>query len=180
MNPTRRRPPFSPDYKIISSNADAFLGGGHYSDGATLARQMFDQKANMNWVSILVAPGDDKFAELGRRRWAYRAVAVGGPDFLQAAIRTDQRTIRQGVPDQIQRRQGRLSHGLGLPAASSCSMPSSRRIREPDKGGSLNATDVTTFFGHIKFATDPGHHGSQTAHEMVLAQWQKVNGKPGR
>ena len=32
----------------------------------------------------------------------------------------------------------------------------------------LNATDVTTFFGHIKFTTDPGHHGLQTAHEMVL------------
>lgn len=31
--------------KIISSNADAFMGGGHYSDGATLARQMYDQKA---------------------------------------------------------------------------------------------------------------------------------------
>ena len=44
----------------------------------------------------------------------------------------------------------------------------------------LNATDVTTFFGHVKFATDPGHHGLQAAHEMVLAQWQKVNGELGR
>jgi ABC-type branched-subunit amino acid transport system substrate-binding protein len=51
--------------KIISSNADAFLGGGHYSDGATLARQMHDQKADLKWISILVAPGDDKFGELG-------------------------------------------------------------------------------------------------------------------
>ena len=51
--------------KIISSNADAFLGGGHYADGATLARQMYDQKANMKLVSILVAPADDKFGELG-------------------------------------------------------------------------------------------------------------------
>ena len=32
--------------KIVSSNADAFIGGGHYSDGATLARQIHDQKAN--------------------------------------------------------------------------------------------------------------------------------------
>src|SRR5580658_725982 len=35
--------------KIISSGADAVLGGGHYSDGATMARQMYDQKANMKW-----------------------------------------------------------------------------------------------------------------------------------
>src|SRR5262252_10948502 len=37
--------------KIISSNAEAFLGGGHYPDGATLARQMHDQKANLKWAT---------------------------------------------------------------------------------------------------------------------------------
>ena len=45
----------------------------------------------------------------------------------------------------------------------------------------LNATDVTTFFGHVKFLTDPEHHGLQAAHEMVLAQWQAAaGGKLGR
>ena len=78
--------------KIISSNADAFMGGGHYSDGATLARQMHDQKANMKWVSILVAPADDKFGELGPA-----ALGVTVPSQwelagqLQAAIRADRR-----------------------------------------------------------------------------------------
>ena len=60
--------------KIISSNADAFLGGGHYPDGATLARQMYDQKANLKWISILVAPGDEKFASLGQAAYG---VTVG-------------------------------------------------------------------------------------------------------
>jgi len=33
----------------------------------------------------------------------------------------------------------------------------------------------------IKFATDPGHHGLQTEHSMVLAQWQKAkDGKLAR
>jgi branched-chain amino acid transport system substrate-binding protein len=41
----------------------------------------------------------------------------------------------------------------------------------------LNGMDVTTFFGRFKIATDPGHHGLQIGHEMVLAQWQKKNGK---
>ena len=41
----------------------------------------------------------------------------------------------------------------------------------------LNGLDVTTFFGHFKIATDPGHHGLQIGHEMVLAQWQKKNGQ---
>ena len=52
---------------------------------------------------------------------------------------------------------------------------------DPEKvTAALNATDITTFFGHIKFAADPGHHGLQVAHQMVLAQWQKTNGQLGR
>ena len=35
------------------------------------------------------------------------------------------------------------------------------------------ATDLTTFFGRTKFATEPSRHGLQIAHTMVLAQWQK-------
>jgi len=45
----------------------------------------------------------------------------------------------------------------------------------------LNAMDVTTFFGRVKFATDAEHHGLQDAHQMVLAQWQQMpDGKLGR
>jgi len=52
---------------------------------------------------------------------------------------------------------------------------------DPEKvTAALNATDITTFFGHVKFATDVGHHGLQVAHEMVLAQWQMENGKLAR
>jgi branched-chain amino acid transport system substrate-binding protein len=53
---------------------------------------------------------------------------------------------------------------------------------DPDKvAAALNATDVTTFFGHVKFSTDPGSHGLQVAHQMVLAQWQQgTDGKLGR
>ncbi len=85
--------------KIISSNADAFLGGGHYSDGATLARQMYDQKANMKWVSILVAPADDKFGELGP---AAMGVTVPSQWEVQVSYKPHfgptTRGIRQGVP----------------------------------------------------------------------------------
>ena len=51
--------------KVISSKANALLGGGHYADGATLARQLHDQKAGLKWVTLLVAPDSPKFAELG-------------------------------------------------------------------------------------------------------------------
>jgi branched-chain amino acid transport system substrate-binding protein len=41
----------------------------------------------------------------------------------------------------------------------------------------LNAMDVTTFFGRTKFSNDSKEHGLQVGHDMVLAQWQKKDGK---
>jgi len=168
--------------KIISSNADAFMGGGHYSDGATLARQMYDQKANMKWVSILVAPGDDKFGELGA---AAMGVTVGSQWEVQVNYKpqfgpTSQEFTKAYEAKYNAKPDYHSASGYTAGAILQHAIEQANSI-EPEKvAAALNATDVTTFFGHIKFATDSGHHGLQTAHEMVLAQWQKVNGKPGR
>ncbi len=168
--------------KIISSNADAFLGGGHYSDGATLARQMYDQKANMKYVSILVAPGDDKFAELGPG-----AMGVTVPSQWEVQVSytpqfgpTTEQFAKAFQDKYNAKADYHAASGYTSGAILQHAIEQANSI-EPDKvAAALNATDVTTFFGHIKFATDPGHHGLQAAHAMVLAQWQKVNGKPGR
>jgi len=168
--------------KIISSNADAFMGGGHYSDGATLARQMYDQKANMKWVSILVAPADDKFGELGP---AAMGVTVPSQWEVQVSYKPQ---FGPTTPEFAKAFQDKFHARADYHAASGYTdgMILQHAIEQagsidPEKvTAALNATDVTTFFGHIKFMTDPGHHGLQAAHEMVLAQWQKVNGKPGR
>ncbi|HTE76185.1 MAG TPA: amino acid ABC transporter substrate-binding protein [Xanthobacteraceae bacterium] len=168
--------------KIISSNADAFLGGGHYSDGATLARQMYDQKANMKYVSILVAPGDDKFAELGP---GAMGVTVPSQWEVQVSYKPQFGPTTEQFAKAFQDKYNakadyHAASGYTSGAILQHAIEQANSI-EPDKvAAALNATDVTTFFGHIKFATDPGHHGLQAAHEMVLAQWQKVNGKPGR
>jgi branched-chain amino acid transport system substrate-binding protein len=37
----------------------------------------------------------------------------------------------------------------------------------------LNGIDAVTFFGRIKFATDPAEHGLQVGHQMVISQWQR-------
>jgi branched-chain amino acid transport system substrate-binding protein len=168
--------------KIISSNADAFMGGGHYSDGATLARQMYDQKAGMKWMSILVAPGDDKFGELGA---AALGVTVGSQWEIQVSYKpqfgpTSQEFTKAYEAKYNAKPDYHSASGYTSGAILQHAIEQANSI-EPEKvTATLNATDVTTFFGHIKFATDPGHHGLQMAHEMVLAQWQKVNGKPGR
>ena len=168
--------------KVISSNADAFLGGGHYSDGATLARQMYDQKANMKWMSILVAPGDDKFGELGP---AALGVTVPSQWEIQVSYKPQ---FGPTTPEFAKAFQDKFHAAPDYHAASGYTdgMILQHAIEQagsvdPEKvTAALNAMDVTTFFGHIKFATDPAHHGLQMAHEMVLAQWQTVNGKPGR
>ena len=168
--------------KIISSNADAFMGGGHYSDGATLARQMYDQKANMKWVSILVAPADDKFGELGP---AAMGVTVPSQWEVQVSYKPQ---FGPTTAEFVKAFEDKFHARPDYHAASGYTdgMILQHAIEQvgsidPEKvTAALNATDVTTFFGHIKFMTDPGHHGLQAAHEMVLAQWQKVNGKPGR
>ena len=164
--------------KLISSGADTLFGGGHYSDGATLVRQLYEQKANVKWVSILVAPGDDKFATLGPAalgvttgsQWelpvkyepqfgptadqfvqAYRAKFNADPDYHAASGYTGGEILQHAIEQ-----------------AGSI---------DPDKiAETLNAMDVQTFFGRVKFMTDPEHHGLQAAHQMVLAQWLMENG----
>ncbi len=168
--------------KIISSNAEAFLGGGHYSDGATVARQMHDQKANLKWESILVAPADDKFAELGPA-----ALGVTVPSQWETSVNykpqigpTSQEFVKAfedkfHAPPDYHAASG-YTDGVILQHA----MEQAGSIDTEKVTAALNATDVTTFFGRIKFATNSGHHGLQDAHQMVLAQWQMDNGKLAR
>ncbi|HEY2533379.1 MAG TPA: amino acid ABC transporter substrate-binding protein [Xanthobacteraceae bacterium] len=168
--------------KIISSGADAFLGGGHYSDGATLARQMYDQRANLKWVSILVAPGDDKFGELGPA-----ALGVTVPSQWEIQVNYKPQfgpttaEFAEAFEDKFHAKADyHAASGYTSGAILQHAVEQAGSI-DPDKvAAALNSTDVTTFFGHIKFATDPGHHGLQQAHEMVLAQWQTGNAKLGR
>ena len=168
--------------KIISSNADAFMGGGHYSDGATLARQMYDQKANLKWMSILVAPSDDKFAELGP---AALGVTVPSQWELQVSYKpqlgpTTAEFAKAFEAKFHQKADYHVASGYTSGVILQQAIEKAGSLDTEKVTEALNAIDVTTFFGHIKFSTDPAHHGLQLAHEMVLAQWQKANGKLAR
>jgi branched-chain amino acid transport system substrate-binding protein len=168
--------------KIVSSNADAFLGGGHYSDGATLARQMHDQRANMKWVSILVAPADDKFADLGP---AALGVTVPSQWELQVNYKPEFGPTTAEFDSAFEAKMHakpdyHAASGYTSGVVLQHAIEQAGSIDPEKVAAALNATNITTFFGHIQFATDPGHHGLQTGHKMVLAQWQMINGKLGR
>ena len=164
---------------VISSKATALLGGGHYADGATLARQLHEQKAGLKWVTLLVAPDSPKFAQLGD---AAAGISVPSqwepqvtfkPDFgpTPAAFTkefTDKYKIAPGY-----HAAGGYAAGLILQhAMEQASSVDPEKVTE-----ALNKLNVTTFFGKTKFSTDPKSHGLQVAHDMVLAQWQKKDGK---
>jgi branched-chain amino acid transport system substrate-binding protein len=158
------------------------LGGGHYPDGATLARQMYDQKANMKWVSILVAPGDEKFGALGP---AALGITVPSQWEIQVSYKPQfgptTAQFNKAFEDKF-KAQADYHSATGYAGGQILqhAIETAGSI-DPDKvAAALNAIDVTTFFGRIKFATDPAHHGLQIAHQMVLAQWQMTNNKLGR
>ncbi len=56
---------FSPYINKIPPGTDAVMGGGHFSDTTTLARQIYEKKVNPKLIGLLVAPPEPKFAELG-------------------------------------------------------------------------------------------------------------------
>ena len=165
--------------KMISAHADAFLGGGHYADGATLARQMHEQKANMKFMSILVAPSDNKFATLGAA-----AVGVTFPSQWEPQVKYKPQFGPTGAEfakafeakfHQVPDYHAASGYAVGLVLQHAIEQANSLDTKKV--AAALNAMDVTNFFGKTKFATDSAHHGLQIGHTMVLGQWQKQNGK---
>lgn len=165
--------------KIVSSNADALLGGGHYADGATLARQIHDQKANLKWVSLLVAPDSPQFATLGDAaagiscpsQWEPQAAYK--PQFGPTAAEFDKRFKAKYKIDPDYHAATGYTGGVVLQHA----IEQAGSIDTDKVAAALNKLDITTFFGQVKFATDAKHHGLQIAHPMVVAQWQMKNGQ---
>jgi len=165
--------------KVISSKATALLGGGHYADGATLARQLHEQKANLKWVTLLVAPDSPKFAELGDAadgisvpsQWEPQVTFK--PEFGPTPAAFTKEFSAKFKIEPGYHAAGGFAAGMILQHA----IEQANSIDTEKVTQALNKMDVTTFFGHTKFSTDPKSHGLQVGHQMVLAQWQKKGGK---
>jgi len=170
--------------KLVESGATVLLGGGHYPDGSTFARQLYERKAGLKFVSLLVAPADSKFPELGdaalgistSSQWelaathtAEEAAALGktwygptGEEFASAyeAASGDKPTYHVA---------GGYMTGLVLQKA----IEDADSVDPEKVKAALEAMDIFTFYGGIKFDTSADAHGLQVGHQMVVAQWQK-------
>ena len=161
--------------KVIASKATVLLGGGHYADGSTLAKQIYEHKVPVKMIALLVAPDSPKWTELGDAglgvivpsQWEPQVVfkaqyGPSGADFAKAY------TAKYNTPPSYESAGGYAS-GLILQRA----IEQAGSLDTEKIAAALNATDVTTFYGRSKFATAPAEHGLQAGHAMVLAQWQK-------
>ena len=170
--------------KIQGASPDAILGGGHFQDGSTLARQLKEKGIKVNYVALLVAPPEPAFSELGDAaigiigpsQWepdaAYsaEAAAAEGVEYVGVANADFVAKYKAAYgEDPSYHSAGGYAAGLVLQAA----IESAGSLDTAAVKAALDAMDIMTFYGSVKFDTTAESHGLQAAHSMVYVQWQK-------
>ncbi len=161
--------------KVTASKATILMGGGHYPDGATLARQLYARKSNMKMITLLVAPDSPQWTELGNAgvgvsvpsQWEPQV--VNKPQFGPTVAQFTKDYQAKYKTEPSYESAGGYASGLVLQHA----IEQAGSIDARAVAAKLNAMDVMTFYGQTKFATAANEHGLQVGHSMAIAQWQK-------
>ncbi len=173
--------------KIQQAAPEAIMGGGHFQDGSTFARQLAEKGVTAPWVMLLVAPPEPTFADLGE---AARGVIGPSQWEPQAAYREEAAqdagvawygpTVREFVDAYVEAYDEEPSyHAAGGYAAGLAMQYAIEQAGSLDGDAvkaALDAMDIMTFYGHIQFDTSEEAHGLQTGHDMVYVQWQGEGG----
>ncbi len=170
--------------KILDTGAEAILGGGHFQDGSTFARQIHEKQVAINYFALLVAPPEPDFADLGDA-----AVGVIGPSQWEPLAEfTPDSAEDAGLEwfgalgkDFVAAYQAAYSeepsyHSMGGYAAGQILQKAiiNADSTDPDAiKSAMDALEMLTAYGHIKFDTSAENHGLQIGHSMVYIQWQK-------
>ncbi|MEW5717779.1 MAG: amino acid ABC transporter substrate-binding protein [Chloroflexota bacterium] len=170
--------------KITAANPDAILGGGHFADGTTFSKQLFEKKVPVQFVAILVAPPEPTFKDIGDA-----AVGVIGPSQWEPQVTFSAESAKAAnLPyygpsnkaftdaykakykaDPSYHSAGGYAQGLVLQKA----IEDADSVDPTKIVAALDKMNLMTFYGVIKFSTDAKTHGKQVAHGMVYMQWQK-------
>jgi branched-chain amino acid transport system substrate-binding protein len=166
---------FAPFVNKIPTDVDAIMGGGHFADGQQFAKAIFDKGLKAKMISLLVAPpeptfaqiGDAAFGIIGPSQWEPQAAFTPnygptGADFIKAYKAAFNE-------DPSYHSAGGYAAGLILQKA----IETAGSLDPQAIKAALDGMDITTFFGHIKFDTSAQSHGLQIGHAMVYIQWQK-------
>ncbi len=170
--------------KIQANNPDVVLGGGHLVDGSSFAKALYDKKIPVKFVSLLVAPPEPTFADIGDA-----ALAVVGPSQWETQVTYSADAAKAaGVPwygisvkDFISEYNAKYKtqpsyHSAGGYATGLILQKAIEDANSVDPAAiktALDKMDLMTFYGQVKFSTDAKSHGKQIAHTMVYMQWQK-------
>lgn len=170
--------------RIATAGPEAILGGGHFQDGTTFARQLHESSVKVQYLALLVAPPEPTFAELGDA-----ALGVIGPSQWEPqAAYTEESASAIGVEwfgpsgaDFVAAYKAKYGedpsyHAAGGYAAGLILEKALMNAGSTDPAAVLSALeglDIMTFYGHIKFDTSPEKHGLQIGHSMVYIQWQE-------
>jgi ABC-type branched-subunit amino acid transport system substrate-binding protein len=177
--------------KIQAASPDAIIGGGHFADGQTFAKQLFEKKVTARFIALLVAPPEPTFAEIGDA-----AEYIVGPSQWEPEVTYSSDSAKAAnltyygisVKDFTAKYQAKYNaapsyHSAGGYAAGLVLQKALEDAGSTDAAkvrAALDKMDVLMFFGHIKFDTTTQKHGKQAAHSMVYVQWQKAGGKLGK
>jgi len=169
---------------IVAAAPEAILGGGHFQDGTTFARQLDEKGVVANYIALLVAPPEPTFAELGDA-----ALGIAGPSQWEPlAEYTPEAAEAAGVEwfgplgsDLVADYTAAFGeepsyHAAGGYVAGLLLQKAIEAAGSTDPAAikaALDAMDILTFFGRTKFNTTPENHGLQIGHSMVLIQWQE-------
>jgi branched-chain amino acid transport system substrate-binding protein len=170
--------------KILETGAEAILGGGHFQDGSTFARQIHEKDVDIKLFTLLVAPPEPDFADLGDA-----ALGVIGPSQWEPLAAFTPESAEEAGLDWF----GKLGdefvkayeaaydeepsyHSIGGYAAGQILQ---KAIIDADSTdpmaikAAMEKMDILTCYGHVKFETSEEAHGLQMGHDMVYIQWQK-------
>lgn len=170
--------------KIQDAAPDAILGGGHFQDGTTFAKQLYEKNISASFIALLVAPPEPSFAELGEA-----AFGIVGPSQWEPLVQFSEESAKAANmawfgpsssdftaaysaaynEDPSYHAAGGYAAGLLLQRA----IEQAGSLDTQAVKAALDSTDLLTFFGHMKFDTSAENHGLQVGHSMVDIQWQK-------
>lgn len=169
--------------KIEEAAPDAIMGGGHFQDGTTFAKQLSEKNVPVKFVALLVAPPEPTFAELGAA-----ALGIIGPSQWEPLAAFDAEAAKAANMEWYGPSSSEFTdaykaayseepsyHAAGGYAAGLFLQMAIEKAGSLDTQAvkaALDAADLLTFFGHVKFDTTPEAHGLQIGHSMVYIQWQ--------
>jgi branched-chain amino acid transport system substrate-binding protein len=179
---------FAPFINKIPADTQAVMGGGHFADTSTFAKQLFEKGVKAKMVALLVAPPEPKFAELGDAAYAVIGASQWQPEAkysAEAAKKANLEWFGISVADfdktyKTKFKEEPSYHSAGGYVAGlilEYAIKKAGSIETPKVKAVLDGMNLMTFYGHLKFDNTPKAHGLQVSHEMVYTQWQKKDGK---